>query len=546
MRFSPRLLPLILLLAGLTTLAWWWPNRPMAGDVPMPAARFNSVSFAPFRAWQSPLTDTFPTAAEAEADMALVAGGTRAIRSYASIEGDYDTAAMAQRHGLKMWLGIWLGTDRVRNAEEMAKGIAIANKYPDTVERVVVGNEVLLRRDLPPEELISDIDHVKASVKQQVTYADVWEFWQQYPEVAAHVDVVTIHILPYWEDDPTGIDGAMAHIRTIYRQMAALFPGKPIAIGETGWPSRGRWRKDAAPSRVNQAVFLRRFIALAAAEGFDYNLIEAFDQVWKYKSEGTVGANWGLWTADRAQKFPLSGPLSEDPDWPSHAAMTIALGLVLLTGAVFFGPRLTPRAQAGMAVLTAALGLALAYAWAETIPDLYDIHLKIAATANLAGQALLAILLTARAGRLLAGLPVPPPRTGLQATETVRGLFRLRLPGGRAWVFDDLTFLFLWTAAVMQALLVFDPRYRDFPLPVFAVPFVAVLARALLSDLPRAGGGWEEALAGGALAAGAIIGAIMEGPLNLPSLAWSAMALVLAGPPLLRLLPRRRTVAAPA
>ena len=100
--------------------------------------------------------------------------------------------------------------------------------------------------------------------------------------------------------------------------------------------------------------------------------------------------------------------------------------------------------------------------------------------------------------------------------------------------------------AVMQALLVFDPRYRDFPLPVFAVPFVAVLARALLSDLPRAGGGWEEALAGGALAAGAIIGAIMEGPLNLPSLAWSAMALVLAGPPLLRLLPRRRAVAAPA
>ena len=76
----------------------------------------------------------------------------------------------------------------------------------------------------------------------------------------------------------------MAHIRTIYRQMAALFPGKPIAIGETGWPSRGRWRKDAAPSRVNQAVFLRRFIALAAAEEFDYNLIEAFDQVWKYKS----------------------------------------------------------------------------------------------------------------------------------------------------------------------------------------------------------------------------------------------------------------------
>ena len=70
----------------------------------------------------------------------------------------------------------------------------------------------------------------------------------------------------------------------------AFTDGRPIAIGEIGWPSRGRWREDAAPSRVNQAVFIREFITLSREMGFDYNLIEAFDQVWKYKSEGTVGA----------------------------------------------------------------------------------------------------------------------------------------------------------------------------------------------------------------------------------------------------------------
>ena len=35
-----------------------------------------------------------------------------------------------------------------------------------------------------------------------VTYADVWEFWLRHRELASAVDFVTVHILPYWEDDP--------------------------------------------------------------------------------------------------------------------------------------------------------------------------------------------------------------------------------------------------------------------------------------------------------------------------------------------------------
>ena len=77
-------------------------------------------------------------------------------------------------------------------------------------------------------------------------------------------------------------------------------------------------------------MFVRRFIALSRQEGFEYSLIEAFDQDWKYRSEGTVGANWGLWTADRQPKFPLSGPVEEDPGWRVEAAISVALGLVLL------------------------------------------------------------------------------------------------------------------------------------------------------------------------------------------------------------------------
>ncbi len=533
-RPSPLLAAVLLLLAALTALAWWWPNRPLASDVTMPGGRFNSVSFAPFRPGQSPLTGVFPTEAEVDADLATVAPRTRAIRTYAAIEGKYDVAALAAAHGLKVWQGIWLGADRAQNAAEIARGIALARAHPETIERVVVGNEVLLRRDLPPTELIAAIDQVRAAVRQPVTYADVWEFWRQFPELAAHVDIVTIHLLPYWEDDPTGIDRAVGHVGAVHRLMAQLLPGKPVAIGETGWPSRGRWRRDAAPGRVAQAVFLRRFVTLAGQEGFDYNLIEAFDQDWKYKSEGTVGANWGLWTADRTAKFPLEGPVVEKPHWRGFAAAGALAGLALVACGLV-RPGLTPSAQARLAVLAFALGNGLTFAWSGTVPLIYDGHLLLAAIVNLGAQLALAVLLLRRAAALLAGASMPPIRPAAESTRMVRSLFRLRPT--RIVPFDDLIFLFAWTAGVMQLLLLFDPRYRDFPLPVFAVPLVAVIAGALLGDLPR-GGGRHEAWLGGTLALAAVASAVNEGPENLESLIWNAAALVLAAPLLLATLRR--------
>ncbi|MFC0407818.1 glycoside hydrolase family 17 protein [Roseomonas elaeocarpi] len=523
-------------LAGLlaTLLVWWLPNRAQLRQLAMPVERLNSVSFAPFRDGDSPLRNIFPTAAEVEEDLRLIAPRVRGIRTYASIEGDYEIAELAQRHGLRLWKGAWLGRDLAQNDRELARLIDAANRFPDTVERVVVGNEVLLRRDLPPEALAAALDRVRAAVRQPVTYADVWEFWEQFPEIARHVDIITIHILPYWEDQPLDVESAIAHTRDIYRRMHALFPDKPIAIGEVGWPSHGRWREGAAPSVVNQARFLREFAALSRSEGFDYNVIEAFDQGWKYKNEGTVGAAWGLWTADRQPKFALSGPVRENADWPYYAAAAALLGLVLAL--------LTRRAfpEAGpvpLVLLSLALGNALAFAWCGGVPYAFDEHLLLAVAVNLAGQGMLAALLLRRAGQRLSGLPVEPARNGAHATATVRDLLRLRLRwrDWRGFALDDLGFVFLWTAAALELMLLFDPRYRDFPFPTFAVPLVAVVTRALLRDLPRAGGGWAECWAGGALALAALAGAVNEGGANIQALGWSACALGLAAPALLRL-----------
>ncbi len=517
-----RPLTLLLALSAAILLLWWLPNRAVDPEPGVHVRKFNSLSYASYRDGDSPFDETFATEAEVDQDFALLAPITRAVRTYSALEGTFDTAAIARKHGLKLWQGIWLGSDPVQNDAEIARGIALARRYPDTIERVVVGNEVLLRRDLPVAALIADIDRVRRAVKQPVAYADVWEFWKQFPQVASHVDVVLVHLLPYWEDVPTGIDRAVAHVDDVYRQMRALFPGKVVAIGETGWPSRGRPRRDAVPGRVNEAHFLRQFIALSQAEHFDYNFIEAFDQRWKYASEGIVGANWGVMHADRTPKIPLAGPLREDPLWAWHALVSIGAGLALSgLGLVTARGRGDARAicAAGM-----GLGAGLGYAAAGSLATLYDVHLEIACAVNLPAQLLLAVLAMLR---LAGAVPPAPPRGAAEATQSVRTLLRrFALPPRAVW-FEDLQIVFAWTAMVMQLLLVFDPRYREFPLGTFAVPLLVAAIETAGGGTRRAIGRLDVALVV-TLAGGAIASAIQEGPLNGASLTWNACALGLA------------------
>lgn len=521
------------LLCILTYFLWAAPNQPQAADVTMPAQKFNSFSYTPFRPGESPATLSCkwpegappsarpvctggPTSKQVAADLALIATQAGGIRTYSAIQGNFDVAELAQEAGLKVWLGIWLSGNPRDNAREMAAGIADAKAYPGTVTRVIVGNEVLLRRDLSVDDLTADIDFVRARVKQPVAYADVTDFWRKFPQVAPHVDIVMIHFLPYWEDKPLDVDAALSEIKFVTEDFKNRYPGKTISIGETGWPSRGRWRGAAAPSRVNEAVFLRRFVTLADQEHVDYNLIEAFDQDWKYADEGVAGANWGFWNADRAQKFPLNGGVLEHPDWRWYAALGMLAGTLIFGSAGLRNPRL--------AVPSFALGNAFAIACIGTLPLLYNPWLCVDAAVNLTLQAVFAVLVIQRADAYLAGSPRAPTVSAAQTLRRLRaGQFH------RLINYDSLAFLFLASAAIFEAELVFDGRYRDAPMPVFIIPVIAAVFRFWTKDRPRALG-WEDILAANALALLAILNAAMEGAQNLDFVTWNAAALVLAAP----------------
>ncbi len=314
-------------------------NLPQNAGTDVPEGKISSVSFAPFREGQSPLTEIYPTKEQVDEDLRMLADKTHTIRTYASLGGLQDVPALARKHGLKMIQGAWLGhvTMAEENDAEVQQLIRSANANPDVIRRVIVGNEVLLRGELEPEQLLQYIRQVKQAVKQPVSYADVWSFYMKYPQIAKEVDFITVHILPYWEDEPLNIEQTAAHIERNYRKIREAYPDKPILIGESGWPSAGRQRGDAVPSVVNEAKFIRSLVQLANKNGFDYNIVEAFNQPWKSNLEGVVGANWGLYSADREAVFPLTGKVTENTHWPQHVMYA---GLLMLLVVLAHAPRL--------------------------------------------------------------------------------------------------------------------------------------------------------------------------------------------------------------
>jgi exo-beta-1,3-glucanase (GH17 family) len=489
--------------AALNFLWWWVPNRPVdiAG---WNAAPLQSVSFAPYRPGQSPLTRTFPTPDQIEADLKRLQGKVGAVRTYSSGENLETVPQRAGKYGLKVWHGAWLNNNEKENLEQINLLIDHANKYKDTVERVIVGNEVLLRKDLTANELRRYIRQVKQRVTQPVTYADVWEFWLRNPSLADEVDFITIHILPYWEDEPIGLDrteadGKLAiekHLVDIYKKVQARFPGKKIVIGETGWPSDGRMRSDARPGRVEQVKYFSIFRGAAEREGFDYNVIEAFDQYWKARQEGTVGAAWGLLDAQRHDKFELGKPVRAEPHWQIlFTISTIGGALLLLAYA--------SRRKAGN-----WKGICLFAFFAQLVATCYVQATWIDLTRNFyfektLGIAFWAILLALFSYALLRGIAdsltgqmADPSLYGARVRDSWRAwreLPRYRI-AQRADLLAQMLYLVLTILCIFYLIVIsidwydgvirigdwfrqiaIDGRYRDFPMWSFVIPSIVLM-----------------------------------------------------------------------
>ncbi|MEZ5647555.1 MAG: glycosyl hydrolase family 17 protein [Alphaproteobacteria bacterium] len=307
-------------------LSWSWQGRPQP-VVDAPGGRIACMSYSPHVHGYSPFDKTIMVPRVVmEKDLAHLKAYTDCVRTYATSQGQEVIPEIAAKLGMKVLLGIWISREEADNEKEMARGIAAAKAYPDAIRAIIVGNEVMLRGEQTESALAAKARRVKAATGLPGTIADIWAFWLKHPDLAKSVDFITIHILPYWEDSPQSITQIQPLLDDIIGRVTAKFPQTKFLIGETGWPSIGRTRGEAVPSLINQARYIRGFVALATQRGWDYNLIEAYDQPWKRYLEGTVGGAWGLLHPDGSPKFPFTGPVSNNPNWLVDAIASLVLG----------------------------------------------------------------------------------------------------------------------------------------------------------------------------------------------------------------------------
>lgn len=313
------------------------------------------ISYAPFRReGHTPFDPNLRLTAEAlREDLSRLAPLTRCVRLYGVSHGLDQVPAIAAELGLKVAVGAWISRDAAANEMELERALELARRYPDVVRAVIVGNEVLLRRELTPGQLATLLQRARAgSGGVPVTYADVWEFWLRDAQVLKpHVDFIGIHVLPYWEDDPTGLDAAAAHLVDVVDRLQRELAPLPIWVAETGWPVRGRQRGPALPGLMEQARWLAALQALHRERGIDFNFIEGFDQPWKRQLEGVMGGAWGILNA---QGEPRSGNRLRSA-WGDPEALAGLLGLM---GGAFAGALLTWRQARRQRVMN-ALGLSL-------------------------------------------------------------------------------------------------------------------------------------------------------------------------------------------
>lgn len=261
-------------------------------------AKIHGISFSPYVEGQGPGTEV--GIEQIRERLQFIQPYVRWIRSFSCTDGHQQIPTVAAENGLKTMVGVWLDGDREHNEKEIANAIEIGRAGHADI--LAVGNEVLLRGELPEDELIEHINCVRKAVPGvPVGYVDAYFKFVDHPRVTEACDVILANCYPFWEGCPA--EHALLYMKEMYRRAMAAAHGKPVIVSETGWPNLGSPEGGAVPSFENAIKYFINTYQWAEEEGIEIFYFSAFDETWKVDAEGDVGAYWGLWDKDGKPKY---------------------------------------------------------------------------------------------------------------------------------------------------------------------------------------------------------------------------------------------------
>lgn len=201
-----------------------------------------------------------------------------------------------------------LALNRLNNIKKMEELVRLANKYPDIIFSLSVGNEACVDwtdHYVPVAHVIEYVQQVKRSAVQPVTFCENYVPWLVSLEpLAEAVDFISIHTYPVWEYKH--IHESLEYTKENYYAVAHKYPRKPVIITEAGWStnSNGRGINPEMVNEENQKTYYEKLEEWTAAEHILTFVFEAFDEDWKGSPDPLEPEkHWGLYRKDRTPKL---------------------------------------------------------------------------------------------------------------------------------------------------------------------------------------------------------------------------------------------------
>jgi exo-beta-1,3-glucanase (GH17 family) len=292
----------------------------------------HAICYSGYREGQSPVEGIFPSYKEIHEDLNILKKNWRLLRLYdCSWHAEFVLEVIRNEAlDFKVMLGAdmaaeqsnihcpWgaiydestLDINRRENILEIERLINLANRYPDIVSSVSVGNEATVEwgdHMVPVDKLISYVHKIKTAVDQPVTFCENYVPWTNKLEpLAAELDFISLHTYPVWEYQT--IDGALEYTRQNYYSVANHYPDKPVVITEAGWTtcSNGRGIHPWNASQEFQATYYRQLLDWCKQDDILTFVFEAFDEPWKGSPDPhEPEKHWGIFTVDRKPKLVM-------------------------------------------------------------------------------------------------------------------------------------------------------------------------------------------------------------------------------------------------
>ena len=246
--------------------------------------------------------------------------------------------------------GAWTGApnhaeqDFEANEAEIQRAVVLAQKHPDIIKVIAVGNEAMVHWAasyfVAPKVILGWVHHLQDLKRQGELSKDLWitcsdnfASWggggaeyhnADLDSLIRAVDFVSIHTYPFhdthynptfWKGD---VDEAMAsavaysqnQYASVVKYVKRIDPNKSVHIGETGWASvsDGFYGPEGsrAADELKQALFYQGMRKWTQSSGISCFYFEAFDEPWKSATNPTDSENhFGLFTRDGEAKCAI-------------------------------------------------------------------------------------------------------------------------------------------------------------------------------------------------------------------------------------------------